>query len=445
MKTNSRLGKNPRNNFFSRSGISRRDFIRQTTGAAAGVALAGLIPGVTAAPRNKLLPKPQKSGIEHVIVVMMENRSYDHFLGWLPGSDGRQAGLTYADANGIARSTYPLAPNYQGCDYPDPDHSYEGGRVEFNNGACDGWLRAGNNDEYAIGYYTSSDLPFYAGAAGSWTTYDRYFSAILAGTFPNRIYQHAAQTDRLDNSINLCTLPTIWDRLADHSLSARYYFSDIPLLALWSTKYLPITRHITEFLADCAAGTLPEVSFVEPRFLGEAEGLTNDDHPHADIRNGQAFLNMIYEAVTLSPNWENTVLVINYDEWGGFFDHVPPQLAPIPPADLALGSDGRRGFRVPAFVISPWSVRGGISHGIYDHTSVLKMIEWRWNLEPLTVRDKTANNIAESLNFSQPNLAAPVFSVPPGPFGDLCASTLPVPTEFDVLGEIAAGIGFAIP
>lgn len=444
MKT-SKLRIKPAVSFSSPFNISRRDFIRRTAGAAAGVALTGLLPESQAAPRNKNLPKPQKSEIEHVVVVMMENRSFDHFLGWLPGADGRQAGLSYLDSNGVAHTTYPLAPDFQGCGHPDPDHSYEGARVEFNNRACDGWLRAGSNDDYAIGYYTAADLPFLAAAASSWTTFDRYFAAILAGTFPNRIYQHAAQTDRLDNSITLCTLPTIWDRLADHSLRGRYYFSDIPLLALWGTKYLPITRHVTEFLADCAAGTLPEVSFVEPRFLGEAEGLSNDDHPHADIRNGQAFLNMIYEAVTLSPNWENTILIINYDEWGGFFDHVHPQTAPIPPADLALGSDGRRGFRVPALVISPWSPRGGISHAVYDHTSILKMIEWRWHLEPLTVRDQTANNIAESLDFSQKNLAAPVFSVPPGPFGEICSTSISAPNEFDLLGNVAAGLGFTLP
>jgi phospholipase C len=444
MKRNPKLHLNP--HFLSQHGVSRRDFIRQSTGVAAGLALGGLLPNlVQAAPRNKRLPKPKQSGIEHVVVVMMENRSFDHFLGWVPGADGRQAGQIYLDANGIGHPTFPLAPNYQGCEHPDPDHSYDGARVEYNNGACDGWLRAGSNDDYAIGYYTQDDLPFYAAAASNWTTFDRYFSSILAGTFPNRIYQHAAQTDRLENSIDLCTLPTIWDRLADHSLKGRYYYSDVPLLALWGAKYLPITRHVTEFLSDCAAGTLPHVSFVEPRFLGEAQGLTNDDHPHADIRNGQDFLNTIYQAVTSSPNWKNTVLIINYDEWGGFFDHVAPPLAPIPPADLALGSDGRIGFRVPAFVISPWSVRGAVSHTAYDHTSILKMIEWRWNLAPLTVRDKTANNLAEVLDFSKPNLAAPVFSVPSGPFGAPCSTELPLPDEFDFLGEIADALGFIIP
>jgi phospholipase C len=425
------------------SSITRRRFIRQAAGITAGLSLAGLAGKSTGAPRNKQLPKPQRSGVEHIIVVMMENRSFDHLVGWIPGADGRQAGLVYPDENGVGHPTISLAPDYQGCAHPDPDHSYAGGRIEFNNGACDGWLLAGNNDDYSIGYYNQADLPFYSGVAQAWTSFDRFFGSIMTGTFPNRMYQHAAQTDRLENSFAISSLPTIWDRLAAHSLAGRYYFSDVPFIALWGTKYLPITRHITEFFADCAAGTLPEVSFVEPRFLGAAQGLSNDDHPHADIRNGQAFLNSVYEAVVSSPNWPNTVLVINYDEWGGFFDHVPPEFAPIPPADLALGSDGLRGFRIPAFIISPWSSPGAVAHDVYDHTSVLKMIEWRWHLEPLTVRDRIANNLAEALDFSQPNFEAPTFAVPPGPFGSLCLGT-PLPDKFTVLAELAATLGFDV-
>src|SRR5919204_161133 len=106
-------------------------------------------------------------------------------LAFGPQTDGRQAGLTYTDRNGVAHATYPLAPDYQGCGHPDPDHSYEGGRVEYDGGRCDGWLRAGANDTYAIGYYTRDDLAFLGRAATDWTTFSRYFAAILAETYPN--------------------------------------------------------------------------------------------------------------------------------------------------------------------------------------------------------------------------------------------------------------------
>ena len=406
-----------------RSSTTRRSFIKGvalTGGALAFGGSASFRSGALAAPASTL-PNPTDSGITHIVVVMMENRSFDHFLGWLPGATGRQAGLTYYDSFGIPHNTYPLAPDYQGCGHPDPDHSYAGARVEYDGGKCDGWLRAGTNDVFSIGYYTRKDLAFLGKAARDWTACDQYFAAIAAPTFPNRIYQPAAQTDRLSNSPQLCTLPTIWDQLnRPGGPTGLYYYNDAPVLGLWGSKYIGISRPYPQFLADCAAGTLPDVSFVDPRLAAALLALSNDDHPHSDIRNGEAFLNQLYTAVTSSPAWPNTVLIINFDEWGGFFEHVPPQYAPIPAADQAAGSDGLRGFRVPCLVISPFSRRETVAHNLYDHTSILKMIEWRWSLNPLTVRDQSANNIAEVLNFQNPDTKAPAYSVPPGPFSVPC-------------------------
>lgn len=339
---------------------------------------------------------------------MMENRSFDHFLGWLPGAAGKQAGLTYVDRYGASHNTHHLT-DYASCAFNDPDHSYEGGRIELNGGRCDGWLKAGENDALAIGYYTQPDLAFLGRAAPSWTVCDQYFSAVMAETYPNRFYQHAGQTDRLHNSTVTSTLPTIWDRLSAAGVTGRYYFSDIPFLALWGTKYLPISQPFAAFLADAAAGQLPAVSYIDPRFEDEGSGSSGDDHPKADIRAGEQFLNQVYTAVTTSPNWQNTILVINFDEWGGFYDHVAPAKAPDVSPDTAL-----RGFRVPAIVISPRARRGYVAHNTYDHTSILKMIEWRWGLPSLTPRDSAARNLAEVLNFSTaPNLRAPRFTVPP--------------------------------
>ena len=425
--------------------ITRRDFLRTAAMAGATVALGGVGRILPAFSQTPTLPSPEASGIEHIIVVMMENRSFDHYLGWMDAADGRQAGLRYLDRAGVAHRTHRLAPDFQGCGHPDPDHSYEGGRIELNGGACDGWLRAGENDDYAIGYYTKRDLPFLGNAATKWTTCDRYFSSIMAETFPNRIYQHAAQTDRITNTLKVTTLPTIWDRLAGAGLVGRYYFSDVPMLALWGTKYIPIAEPLVNFFADAAAGTLPHVSFVEPRFLGEEFGLSNDDHPHADIRNGQAFLNAVYRAVTRSPAWPRTVFVINYDEWGGFFEHVAPPTAPIPPADQAAGNNGLLGFRVPCVIVSPFARRGQVSHGVFDHTSVLRMIEWRWNLEPLTVRDATATNLAEALQFTAPTRHAHQFDVPAGPFGAVCPPDgIPEFNKWDGLLGLAASLGWPL-
>jgi phospholipase C len=425
---------------------SRRRFLAGLA-AATGAAVFGGDRAI--AKQDGKLPHPDNSDIEHIVVVMMENRSFDHYLGWVPGADGRQAGLSYLDRTGTRRATYPLAPDFQGCAHPDPDHSYEGGRVEYNHGACDGWLQAGQNDLYSIGYYTQKDLSFYGRAAPQWTTLDRYFASIMAETYPNRIYQHAAQTDRIDDTLSTTTLPTIWDRLARRGLKGRYYFSDVPFLALWGSKYIPISRPFVQFLLDCATDNLPHVSFVDPRFLDEANGTSGDDHPHADIRNGQAFVDLVYKAVTLSKGWSNTVLVINYDEWGGFFDHVPPPTAPIPAADrLAGNADGRLGFRVPSLLIAPWAQRGAVSSTTFDHTSILKMIEWRWGLPALTVRDDSANNLALALDFKQKKVLAPQFAVPLGPFGGVCRSPAlsarAAADKWDALQAMARGYGWPV-
>jgi phospholipase C len=351
--------------------------------------------------------KPKPNALKHVIVLMMENRSFDHILGWLPGGNGMQAGLTYYDVNNMPHSTHPLAPDFQGCGFNDPDHSYDGGRTEYDNGLCDGWLKAGSNDDYCIGYYVQNDLPFLGKAAPDWTVCNNYFAPIMAPTYPNRIYMHSGVTDRLDDTISLVTLPTIWDRLAAKDLVGRYYFTDFPILGLWGPKYTPLYRTINNFLTDCASGDLPHVGFVEPKFDSEDAGTSGDDHPKGDIRAGESFLNRIYNAVTTSPAWKHTVLVITFDEWGGFFEHVAPSEAPDVDPRFRL-----RGFRVPTLLISPFAKRSSIATGLYDHTSILKMIEWRWDLPALSVRDANANNIGDEMDFTSANLSAPSYSVP---------------------------------
>jgi phospholipase C len=429
--------------------VSRRELLAGAAGAVAVGALgAAAAPTATAASTvvgPAELPDPAASGIDHIVVVMMENRSFDHYLGWLPGADGRQAGLTYTDAAGAEHPTHHLtSPN--GCGFTDPDHSYEGGRVEFNGGACDGWLRAGSNDELSIGYYQAADVGFYGGAAPDWTVCDRYFAALMGPTFPNRFFLHSAQTDRLVTGVTqVATMPAVWDRLAAAGVEGRYFFSDVPFTALWGTRYLDVSRPILSFYARAATGTLPAVSFVEPGFLGEAlPGMSEDEHPLADIRLGQHFLNTVYDAVVSSPNWPRTVLVVTYDEWGGFFDHVPPAEAPDPRPDLGTGL---RGFRVPCLVASPRAHRHAVAHEVYDHTSILKMIEWRFGLAPLTVRDAAARNLAEVLDFSaQPDPTAPRYQVPrPVTLGCLDTAHAHAGEDWPALAELARQRGFTLP
>jgi phospholipase C len=411
-----------------------------------------------------VLPSPESSGIEHIVVVTMENRSFDHFFGWLPNANGKQAGLTYVDSAGVSHATYSLSGDNTGCPHPDPDHSYDGARVEYDNGAMDGFLRTSSNDVYSIGYYGEQDIPFYAALARNYITCDRYFPSILGPTFPNRLFLHAAQTDRLKNSTNITSLPTIWDRLAAAGVSANYFYSNVPFTALWGTKYLGISRMYGEFLLAAATGTLPAVSFVDPRYTILDDGTGNDDHPHADIREGDLFLYQNFQAVANGPKWKNTVFIVNFDEWGGFFEHIAPPRATAPnlvDPDLVNGK-ALLGFRVPTVVASPFS-RGNpfdprVSKPVFDHTSVLKLIEWRWGLAPLTARDASSDvaNLAYALNFKEPDASVPYLPQPQAPLvvppclanlgGGILStgSTSTTTSEWQTLASQATALGFTV-
>jgi phospholipase C len=369
------------------------------------------------------MPAPHPSGIEHVVIVMMENRSFDHFLGWHPTADAQQEGLSYQDGAGAVHNTFALAPDYMGCGHPDPDHSFDGSRVATNGGAMDGFLRAGMNDLYAIGYYTEADRPFFNALARNYTTLDRMFGSILGPTFPNRMFHYAAQTDRLENTTDPADMPTIFDRLDDADVSARVYIKDFSLVMLWGTKYLDITESYDQFLDDAEEGNLRSVSFVEPRFRNDAAGTTGSDHPYGDVRKGDAFLAETFDAVSRSPNWPSTIFIVTYDESGGFFDHVPPPRAAAPndvDPDIVDGKT-QLGMRVPAVIASPFT-RGDpgaprVVSTVYDHTSILKFIEWRWGLAPLTARDASSDigDLVDALDLANPDPTLPLLPLPMEP------------------------------
>ena len=404
--------------------LTRRQLLAGTAATAAGLTVARAS-GATRSASTPLpstpLPSPAASGIDHIVFLCMENRSFDHYLGWLPGADGRQAGLSYPDDNGAQHPTHHLTER-QGCGFNDPDHSYEGGRLQLAAGRLDGFRR-GTNDDFALGYYTRADLPFYDSFVGQATTFDHWFAPILSSTYPNRFYTHAARTDRIDNTTRTTNLPTIWDRLSAAGVPATYYFSDVPFLVLWGEKYLPIAKPIDSFYADAAAGTLPAFSYLDPSFLGEDQGGSNDDHPHADIHRGQALVSTIANAVAHSPLWSRTALVVTYDEWGGFFDHVRP---PRFPDDHVTGpgeyDHGQAGFRVPGFVLSPYARRGAVETAVHDHTSMLKLVEWRFGLGPLSARDRAARNLALALDFAHPRFDLPTLPVVVDPGPHICGS-----------------------
>ncbi|HEX4660042.1 MAG TPA: alkaline phosphatase family protein [Streptosporangiaceae bacterium] len=451
--------------------LTRRKFLT-LMGASAGVAATGseLLSQAAASASGARLGS---DGVEHVVVLMMENRSFDHFLSWLPDADGRHH-MTYLSADGNVYPNYPLAPDFQGCGYSDPDHSWEGWLVQHNFGKMDGFLQRptppANNpgvtlaaaNTFPIGYYTNHhhdgtpkavpDLPVIGALAENYTVLDRYFCSFAGETFPNRFYQHAARTDRDHNTAVVSKLPSIWDQLSpipntQGVPTGGYFFRDLPFLALWGAKYLPFWHPFApgdgalgvktlSFLDTVAQGLLPNVSYVDPAFDTEGKGTSADDHPLADIRLGERFIADAYHALASAGYLDNTVLVITFDEWGGFFDHVPPPrvVDDTNPSDVDHTGDGttptdgqlvpdyrQLGFRVPAIVVSNLARRRVHHRGPYEHTSTLKLIESAFGLHSLTARDANARSLGEVLERHPRN------EVRPGA----------IPTSSQVLGPVS--------
>jgi phospholipase C len=389
--------------------LNRRTFL---TGAGAAAAVAATarptfaniaLPGVA---RRTVRPA---TPIDTTIVVMQENRSVDHYLGWYAAENRRFDATqqrSYATDDGTVVPTEPWGAGgrgeYAGCGFADPGHGWDSGRVQAadgdGDGEPDGFLREGSgNDEFALATYGADDVPVHAALLRRFTTFDRYFCSVLSSTYPNREYLHSGQGIK-DNAFppetgNPAWLagfdwPCIWDTLTERGVTWAYYFANLPVTALWGPRYLHGTRHIANFYADAAAGQLPQVCFVDPWFVAP-EGLACDDHPHADLRLGQQFLSGVVSAVVESPHWTNAALFITYDEWGGFWDHVAPPVVDDPRAGEGFG---QLGFRVPTIVASPWARAGGVDHGLYDHTSILRFVERNYGLRRLSELDPNARS-----------------------------------------------------
>jgi phospholipase C len=442
--------------------LSRRRFL-QIAAASSGLAVTGadLLSQAVANASPTIRPDGSR-GIRHIVILMMENRSFDHFLGWLPGADGRHD-LTYRATDGNTYPNYPLAPDFQGCGYSDPDHSWEGWLVQHNDGQMDGFLQRPTTpaglpgvtlaaaNTFPAGYYTNlnhdgtrknlPDLPVIGALAEHYTTLDRYFCSFAGETFPNRFYQHAGQTDRDHNSEAPSTLPTIWDQLSpvansDGIPTGGYFYRDSPFLALWASpaigpgatfKYQAFFHPFsdadastaalsagTSFIAACQNHTLPNVSYIDPAFDDEGTGTAGDDHPLADIRLGERFIADAYHALADNGYLDDTVFIVTFDEWGGFYDHVPPPqvIDDTNPANVSHAGDSttptdgqlipnyrQLGFRVPALVVTNLARPRRVVHsGPFEHSSSLALIESTFGLSPLTARDAHARNLAEVLS-----------------------------------------------
>jgi phospholipase C len=401
--------------------MRRRDFLARTAAVAGGAALATTLPAeqliAEAARRTarRRLPSPKNMPLDTIVVLMMENRSFDHYFGWHPKADARNTGLRYPDAEGNKIPTHHLPPDFQGCAFRDPDHGWDGGRWQWHRGRNDRFVTGNKegtgSDEFAIGYYLKEDVPFIPHAADAYTLYDRWFCSIMASTYPNRHYQWGAQNNgQKSNEIPTgagFTWETIFDRATANGVTVGYYPSDLPFGLLYGARALPWVRTIAQFYADAELGNLPNICFVDPPFLdgGGGNGLSADEHPHGDIRLGQAFMSDIVHAFIESPQYERGALFINYDEWGGFFDHVPPPFVPDDRRNRRnIDEDwGLTGFRIPGVCVSPFTRGGRVSHMPVTHESILKLISYKFRLGHLNTRHRYASNIGRTFNWRNPN------------------------------------------
>jgi phospholipase C len=414
------------------SDLSRRDFLERTAlgaGIAAGASLpasAILAEAANAHATRNPLPSPRNVPIDHFVILMMENRSFDHYFGWLPGADSEQH-ERYKAPDGTLVPTRHFSTlgtggtQYKGCGHPDPGHGWDDGRAQL----AGGFLAEGSgNDEFALTYFNKGDLGFIHTAAQEYTTYDRYFCSLLGPTWPNRFYKWSAQSGGLKSNTIAPggnNWETIFDRAISHGLTARYYASDLPFAALFGGRAGAWIHPIEQYYVDCFTGNLPNVAIVDPPFKdgGGGDGLSADEHPLGDVRLGQAFMADVAGAFTGSVNYKRGAMFIIYDEWGGFFDHVRPGRVPDDRASTDIENDfGQLGFRVPAVAISPfarakkhrgwWWPQFNVDHGRYAHESILKFISYRFGLGDLNTRMKFATNIGRSFEWPhKPDLEAP--------------------------------------
>src|SRR5258708_9714446 len=340
---------------------------------------------------------PGLDKLKHIVVLMMENRSFDRMLGYLkpdwPDRDGLNGNETNADTAGQSQSVQPTAAAQSELD-PDPDHSWEGVNLQiFGNvqGIDDGkpkmqgFIKSYFTKRQDLGHsrnimncFTPDTLQVLTYLAEQYAVCDRWFSSLPGPTVPNRMFAHFGPSfGHVDNTLKICDNgKSIYSPLLNLGRSATSDYFDEQSASVGFTFQLQNqpksmgTYH--DFLADCDAGQLPDYSFVEPNYSDHANLLASDQHPDHNVIAGENFIADVYNHVRKSPLWESTLPVIVYDEHGGTYDHVlPPKIQPDGAPDPISGFQfDRLGIRVPAVFVSPWIDQGTIIHTQYEHASI---------------------------------------------------------------------------
>jgi phospholipase C len=321
------------------------------------------------------------AAIDTVVVLCMENRSFDHYLGarsLLEGLpvDGLTAKMKNPDREG--RDVFVnLLDRYATAD---PPHTWDPVHRQWNGGAMDGFVRefTGVPAADVMGYYGRAGVPVLWGLADGFVTCDRWFSSVLGPTWPNRMYMHGGTSLGVtDNVPVVLGFTSVFALMTEAGHSHANYFVDVPWAAggyLKTGGNLPIER----FFSDAAAGKLPKFALIDPGYFGPA---ANDDHPSHDVRLGQAFIASIYSALAQSPQWNRCLFVVTYDEHGGFYDHVAPPVVTDQRADFR-----QLGMRVPTVVAGGAVRRGQTVSTTFDHVTVMSTLTRRFGLRTVNNR-----------------------------------------------------------
>ncbi|GAA3806552.1 alkaline phosphatase family protein [Streptomyces coacervatus] len=404
----------------------------------------------------------QLDAIEHMVVLMLENRSFDHMLGWLYADEGNVSpsmqpyeGLTGAESNpdghggkvtvfridGTAPHAYFMPGANPGEGYaptnkqlfgtstpatPTPTATNDGFVTDYADTLV---LRAaqhrpvypGTTAADIMGCFDPQALPVLSGLARGFAVADHWFCSVPTETLPNRAFACAATSlGHMDDATHTFATPSIFGRLSEHGIDwAVYGYDKQPLTRgnFPDTAHAPASHFglFTDFRAAAAGGTLPAFTFLEPSWRSTG----NSQHPNYDVALGEQLIHDVYRALRDGPAWAGTLLIITYDEHGGCYDHVPPPNGALPP-DSSAGQFGfdftRFGVRVPTVLVSPLIEPGTVfrvpdGSTPLDHTSVLKTVEQRWNLPSLTARDAAAPGLAAVLTRTQARTDDPLTGV----------------------------------
>ncbi|MGZ4494240.1 MAG: alkaline phosphatase family protein [Nocardioides sp.] len=360
-----------------------------------------------------------RTPIKHFVFLFQENHTFDNYFGTRPGVDGIPPGTCMPVKPGIKK---PCVKPYWIGNSPvlDLGHTDTQFKREYRGGAMDGFVEAnsdnGRDGSLAMGHYDARDLPYYWNLADNYVLYDRFFSSARGGSVANHMYAVTGVPGVTGKSESIPpngwgNIPTIFDRLQASGVSWKFYIEnydphityrsrdrvekvDRAAQVVWApvlayARFLDnpeLNKHIvdmSQFYTDAQQGKLPAVSYIEPS--------GNSEHPPGRIQAGEELVRSLLNELMRSSAWDSSAFIWTYDDWGGWYDHVKP-----PKVD-AHGY----GFRVPALLVSPYAKKGYVSHVTNDFTSILKFIETNWNLRPLASRDRKANDLMESFDFSK--------------------------------------------